>query len=80
MAVVYVSVASLGINLILGKFRARYKKMSLPWWLLIHASIPILIPLRIGSDTPSAYIPLFIATAIVGQFIGSRYLKACCGR
>ncbi len=74
MSVVYVSVASLAMNLVLGKFRANYRKMSLPWWLLIHASIPVLIPLRIWLDTPVAFIPLFIAIAILGQFIGSRYL------
>lgn len=74
MAVVYVSMASLGINLILGRYRANYKKMTLPWWLLIHASIPILIPLRIWLDTPKVFIPLYIAIAVAGQFIGSRFL------
>ncbi|MBS2100753.1 hypothetical protein KEM10_20870 [Carboxylicivirga linearis] len=48
--------------------------MTLPWWLLIHASIPVLIPLRIWLDTPKIWIPLFIVVAIIGQFIGSRYL------
>ncbi|WP_439184533.1 hypothetical protein [Carboxylicivirga taeanensis] len=75
MAVVYVSLASLGINLILGKYRANYKKMSWPWWLLIHASIPILVPLRIGLDIPVIFIPLFIVIAIIGQFLGARYFS-----
>ncbi len=74
MNIAIVSFASLIMNLFLGRWRAKYKKMSLPWWLLIHASIPILIPFRIWLDTPKIYIPLFIIIAIIGQFIGSRYL------
>ena len=78
MGVVYVSLASLGLNLILGKIRTRFKKMSLPWWLFIHASIPILIPLRIWLETPSIFIPLFIGVAILGQYLGSRDLNQRC--
>ena len=74
MSIVIVSLVSLILNLFLGRWRAKFKKMTLPWWLLIHASIPVLIPLRIWLDTPKIWIPLFIAVAILGQFIGSRYL------
>jgi hypothetical protein len=46
--------------------------MSLMWWLMIHASIPLIIPLRIWLDTPTFAIPLFIGLAVVGQLIGSK--------
>jgi cytochrome c-type biogenesis protein CcsB len=39
---------------------------------LIHASIPLIIPLRIWLDTPTVCIPLFIGLAVAGQFVGSR--------
>ncbi|BAR49930.1 hypothetical protein TFKS16_2573 [Tannerella forsythia KS16] len=46
--------------------------MSLMWWIIIHASLPLVIPLRIWLDTPDITIPLFIALAVIGQIIGSR--------
>jgi drug/metabolite transporter (DMT)-like permease len=72
MNVLIVSVFSLILNVFLGKYRVRYKKLSLPWWLLIHASIPLIIPLRIWLHTPQIFIPLFIGVAVLGQFVGSK--------
>lgn len=73
MNIAIVSVISLIVNIFLGIRRARYRKMTLMWWIMIHASIPLIIPLRICLDTPNWAIPLFIALAIVGQLIGSRW-------
>jgi hypothetical protein len=56
-------------------WRRKYKKFSFMWFLFIHASIPLIIPLRIWLDTPNIFIPLFIALAVAGQFTGSRALK-----
>lgn len=39
---------------------------------MIHASIPLVIPLRIWLDTPKIAIPLFIGLAVLGQMIGSK--------
>jgi hypothetical protein len=39
---------------------------------MIHASIPLIIPLRIWLDTPKWAIPLFIGLAVIGQLIGSK--------
>ncbi len=72
MNIAIVSIISLVTNVFLGRFRTRYKKMSFMWWFMIHASIPLIIPLRIWLDTPKITIPLFIFLAIVGQFLGSR--------
>ncbi|HEX2968582.1 MAG TPA: hypothetical protein VHO46_05710 [Bacteroidales bacterium] len=73
MNVLIVSFLALGLNVFFGKWRVRYKKFSLKWWLLIHASIPLLIPVRILLNTPKIFIPLFIALAVAGQFLGSRF-------
>lgn len=72
MNIVIVSVVSLVTNIFLGKFRAMFRKMTFMWWLMIHASIPLIIPLRISLDTPNIAIPLFIGLAVLGQMIGSK--------
>ncbi len=74
MNIVIVSVVALGINILLGKYRANYRKMTLMWWIMIHASIPLIIPLRIWLDTPKIAIPLFIALAVAGQMIGAKVI------
>ncbi|HML65180.1 MAG TPA: hypothetical protein PKC55_10150 [Dysgonomonas sp.] len=74
MNIAIVSVVSLVTNIFLGKYRTRYQKMTVMWWLMIHASIPLIIPLRIWLDTPKIAIPLFIGLAVAGQLIGSRLL------
>lgn len=80
MNVFIVCVVALAVNVFLGRHRVRYRKFTLPWWLLIHASIPLIIPLRIYLGTPLVFIPLFIVLAVLGQFIGSRLLPAGAAR
>ncbi len=75
MNILIVSMISLILNIFLGKLRNNYKKMTLMWWILIHASIPVIIPLRIWLNTPKIWIPFYIAVAVLGQFIGARYLS-----
>ncbi|MGP1463860.1 hypothetical protein [Tannerella sp.] len=72
MNIAIVSIVTLVVNLLLGRYRIRYRKMSLMWWVIIHASLPLVIPLRIWLDTPNMTIPIFIALAVIGQIIGSR--------
>lgn len=78
MNIIVVSIISLGINILLGKYRARFSKMTLMWWLMIHASIPLIVTLRIYLDTPKIAIPLFIILAIIGQVIGGRVFAKNC--
>mgnify|MGYP007110400840 FL=1 len=72
MDILLVALVTFGINLLLGRWRKRYRKFSPMWWVLIHASIPIVIPLRIGLNVPLWTIPVFIALGVVGQALGSR--------
>lgn len=74
MNIVYVVIATLILNIPLGRWRNKYKKFTIIWWLLIHASIPIIVAMRIWLDTPRICIPLFIFLAILGQMIGSKLL------
>jgi hypothetical protein len=70
-----VALLALVINIPLGMLRGRSRKFSLVWWLYIHASIPLLVPLRICLNTPLYFIPVFIGLAVAGQLTGSRYVK-----
>jgi len=78
MNILIVTLFTLVINLFLGRWRSRFQKFTWPWWLIIHASIPFIIPLRIYLNTPTAFIPLFIATAIIGQLLGAKHLPKYC--
>lgn len=80
MNIAIVSVVTFAVNVFLGRYRIRYRKMSMMWWVIIHASLPLVIPMRIWLDTPNMTIPLFIGLAIIGQMIGSRIqCKRCKG-
>jgi hypothetical protein len=69
MNILIISLTALLINIPLGIWRRKYKKFSFMWFFLIHASIPLIIPLRLWLDTPNIFIPLFIGMAVAGQFI-----------
>lgn len=73
MNILIVSVVSLIANIFLGRYRVRYRKMSFMWLLMIHASIPLIIPLRIWLETPRVASFLFIGLAAAGQVIGARW-------
>jgi hypothetical protein len=75
MSILIVSAVALTVNIFLGRWRVKYRKFTFKWWLIIHASIPLIIPLRIWLDTPAIFIPLFIGLAVAGQFIGSRICR-----
>lgn len=70
-----ISAASLTVfsficNLPLGRWRSTVKKFSLNWFLAVHLSIPLIIFLRIKLGLSAWDIPLNLAAAIAGQFVG----------
>ena len=73
MPTLIIIVLAFAANLPLGWRRAGYEKFTLPWWLLIHASVPFIIGLRIWLETPLVWSPVIILAAVVGQLIGKRY-------
>lgn len=63
------------INIPLGIWRSMVKKFSFKWFVAVHASVPLIILLRILLGTKPIFIPVFIIAAIAGQFIGGRLFK-----
>jgi hypothetical protein len=68
--ILLVSLASFLVNIPLGIWRERTKKFSWQWFVAIHASIPFIIALRMGLRLHPVAIPINIAAAVVGQFVG----------
>lgn len=71
--VAYLAVALI-MNLPFGMVRARMRKLSVSWFVAIHAPIPAVIALRLALDVSPWLIPAGIASAVVGQVIGGRLL------
>ncbi|NOY86619.1 MAG: hypothetical protein GXP52_04900 [Deltaproteobacteria bacterium] len=53
-----------------GYWRVRCRKFSVNWFLAIHLIIPFIIAMRILGGFSYLYIPLFIISALLGQFAG----------
>ena len=69
--ILVVSVLCFLVNIPLGVWREHTKKFSWQWILAIHASIPLIIALRIGLKLHPLAIPINIAAAVLGQAIGA---------
>lgn len=70
LKVLLVSVVCLLVNIPLGMMRERSRKFSFPWILWVHASIPLIVFLRISLKLPLIAIPINIAAAVLGQLLG----------
>jgi len=70
LKILAVSILCLLVNIPMGMMRERSRKFSIQWILWIHASIPLIIALRIGLHLHWIAIPINIAAAVLGQFIG----------
>jgi hypothetical protein len=68
-------VTALGTNVILGIWRSGLRRFSPAWFAAIHASIPLLIAIRVLLIRPLWVIPPEIGLAFVGQFVGARLPK-----
>lgn len=66
------------INLPFGWWRAGLRKLSLPWFVAIHAPVPLVVALRWAADIPFQWslLPLFVAAYFAGQFTGARLRPA----
>ncbi len=68
--ILLMSVICLLVNIPMGRMRERSRKFSLQWILWIHASIPLIVFLRIWLHLHPIAIPINIAAAVLGQFLG----------
>ena len=66
---------ALSANVPLGMWRRGMRRFSPAWFLAIHASIPLLIALRLALVDTNWVIPPEIALAVVGQVVGMRLPK-----
>jgi len=75
LKILVVSILCFLVNIPLGVWREHTKKFSLQWIVAIHASIPLIIALRIGLHLHPVAIPINIAAAVLGQVVGARSEK-----
>ena len=71
-AILIVSAFSFLVNIPIGIWKEHYKRFSLPWIVILHLSVPVIIVLRIYLNANLYFIPLFIALAVAGQWIGKK--------
>ena len=64
--------ASFLITLPFGAWRVRCRRYSIRWWLSIHLVIPLVILMRVSAGFSRVYIPLFVASVLLGHFVGGR--------
>ncbi len=76
LKIALVSLLCFLINLPMGRRRARCRKFSPAWIFWVHASIPVIIALRIGLRLHPVALPINIAAAVLGQALGARWNKS----
>ncbi len=63
---------SLLVNLPLGYLRSGCRRLSAPWLVYAHLSIPLIAACRIASGIRFTAIPLFVLAGLAGQLLGGR--------
>jgi hypothetical protein len=73
MKILYVASIVIILNLPFGYWRANVRKFSRPWFLSVHAPVPLVIAVRIFSGLGWHLItfPVMIGAFFCGQFAGS---------
>lgn len=62
------------VNLPFGFWRAGLRRLSLPWFVAVHAPVPVVVGLRWASGLGFRWetLPLFVAAYFGGQLLGGR--------
>jgi len=68
-----ITILSFLVNIPCGYIRQRVPKFSGKWLFWIHASIPLIIFLRLSLHTSPWFIPVCIALAVLGQMGGAKW-------
>ena len=63
------------LNLPFGYLRAGVKRFSVPWFVAVHAGIPLVVGLRLLTDVGwrMATFPLFVGAYAAGHFLGGQF-------
>ena len=69
-----VAVLVMLINLPFGYWRAGVRKLTIPWFLAVHAAVPLVVGLRAvyGMGWRLSTVPLVVGAYLTGQFLGGR--------
>jgi len=64
----------LAVNLPFGFWRAGVEKFTLPWFVAVHAPVPLVIGLRLlaGLRWQISTLPLLVGAFFLGQFLGGK--------
>lgn len=73
--ILLVVVIAFVVNLPLGMWRRKLRKFSPAWLLAVHLSVPLIVFLRVTWGLPTAVVPVSIFAAVVGQKVGSQWLR-----
>lgn len=67
-----VAAAILVVNLPFGFWRAGVPKFTAPWFVAVHAPVPLAVGIRYlaGVGSHLGALPLFVAAFFAGQFLG----------
>ena len=71
----FLSLTAFLVNIPMGYIRENCLKFSLRWFFWIHASIPLIVFMRVTLGTSKWFIPVCILLAIEGQIIGGRWRR-----
>ena len=76
-ALATVVAATFLVNLPFGYWRAGLRKMSAPWFVAIHAPVPIVVALRfaLGLSFSWTNLPLLVGAYFAGQAVGVRIAR-----
>jgi len=69
-----VAVAVFLVNLPFGFWRAGVRRFTLPWFVAIHAPVPLAVGLRVlaGVGWQPSSLPAMVGAFLLGQFLGGR--------
>ncbi len=73
LSAVGLSAVSFICNLPLGRWRVSVSRFSASWFLAVHLSIPLIVLLRVEMGLSAWFIPLSLASGLVGQWLGGSY-------
>lgn len=73
-AIALVALGILLVNLPFGCWRSSVRRLSLPWFVAVHAPVPLAVGLRYvtGVGFRWATLPLLVAAYLGGQYLGGR--------
>jgi len=60
------------VNLPFGYWRAGLRKFSLPWFVAVHAPVPLVVAIRVLSGLPwrLTTVPVLVVVFMAGQMLG----------